>query len=107
MLRFALVFAILALIAGVFGFYGLEGQLAFFAKVLLFVFLVLAFFIGRLLVFGRRAAVLRDGGVRVNFSTMRNRGCARNTHLTETSLASKRGGGDPMAFMVLRMVWMP
>ena len=51
MLRFALVFAILALIAGVFGFYGLEGQLAWFAKILLFVFLVL-FIVS--LIFGRR-----------------------------------------------------
>jgi uncharacterized membrane protein YtjA (UPF0391 family) len=50
MLRFALVFAILALIAGFFGFFGLEGQLAYFAKVLLFVFLVMfvvSLFLGR------------------------------------------------------------
>jgi uncharacterized membrane protein YtjA (UPF0391 family) len=55
MLRFALVFAILALIAGSFGFYGLEGQLATFAKILLFVFLVL-FVVS--LFFGRRAPVV-------------------------------------------------
>jgi len=52
MLRFALVFAILALIAGFFGFFNLEGQFAWFARVLLFVFLVL-FVVS--LVFGRRA----------------------------------------------------
>ena len=51
MLRYALLFAILAVIAGIFGFYGLEGQLAFFARVLLFVFLVL-FVVS--LIFGRR-----------------------------------------------------
>jgi uncharacterized membrane protein YtjA (UPF0391 family) len=51
MLRFALVFAILALIAGFFGFYSLEGQLAYLAKILLFVFLVL-FIVS--LFFGRR-----------------------------------------------------
>lgn len=55
MLRFALVFAILALIAGICGFYGLEGQLAYFAKILLFVFLVM-FVVS--LFFGRRAPVV-------------------------------------------------
>lgn len=52
MLRFAILFAILALVAGFFGFYGLEGQLAYFAKILLFVFAVL-FVVS--LFFGRRA----------------------------------------------------
>jgi uncharacterized membrane protein YtjA (UPF0391 family) len=41
MLRWAILFAILALIAGVLGFYGLEGMFASVAKILLFVFLVL------------------------------------------------------------------
>ena len=41
MLRFALIFAILALIAGVLGFVGLEGDFAYIARVLLFVFIVL------------------------------------------------------------------
>ena len=51
MLRWAIAFAILALIAGVLGFGGLEGDFAYIAKLLLFVFLVL-FVIA--LVFGRR-----------------------------------------------------
>lgn len=41
MLRWAILFAILALIAGVLGFGGLEGDFVWIAKVLLFVFLVL------------------------------------------------------------------
>jgi uncharacterized membrane protein YtjA (UPF0391 family) len=41
MLRYALIFAILALIAGVLGFVGLEGTFAYIARVLLFVFVVL------------------------------------------------------------------
>jgi uncharacterized membrane protein YtjA (UPF0391 family) len=41
MLRFAIVFAVLALIAGVLGFGGLESEFAYFARILLFVFLVL------------------------------------------------------------------
>jgi uncharacterized membrane protein YtjA (UPF0391 family) len=41
MLRFAILFAVLALIAGVLGFGGLAGDFAYFAKILLFVFLVL------------------------------------------------------------------
>jgi len=53
MLRFALVFAILALIAGVLGFVGLEGDFAYIARVLLFVFVVL-FVLS--LIFGRRFA---------------------------------------------------
>ena len=51
MLRFAILFAVLALIAGVLGFGGLAGDFAYFAKILLFVFLVL--FVVSLL-FGRR-----------------------------------------------------
>jgi len=51
MLRWALAFAILALIAGVLGFGGLAGDFAYLAKILLFVFLVL-FIVS--LIFGRR-----------------------------------------------------
>jgi uncharacterized membrane protein YtjA (UPF0391 family) len=53
MLRWAITFAILALIAGLLGFGGLEGQLAYIAKILVFVFLVL-FVVS--LFFGRSAA---------------------------------------------------
>jgi uncharacterized membrane protein YtjA (UPF0391 family) len=53
MLRFALMFAILALIAGVLGFVGLEGDFAYIARVLLFVFIVL-FVVSMIL--GRRFA---------------------------------------------------
>jgi uncharacterized membrane protein YtjA (UPF0391 family) len=56
MIRWALAFAILALIAGVLGFGGLAGDFASIAKILLFVFLVL-FVVA--LIFGR------GGGVRV------------------------------------------
>ena len=56
MLRWALAFVILALIAGVLGFGGLAGDFAYFARILLFVFLVL-FVVA--LIFGR------GGGVRV------------------------------------------
>ncbi len=42
MLRWALIFLIVALIAGVLGFGGIEGQAAWIAKVLLLVFVVLA-----------------------------------------------------------------
>ncbi|AGA28839.1 DUF1328 domain-containing protein [Singulisphaera acidiphila] len=52
MLRWSLAFLILALIAGVLGFAGLEGTLMQFAKILFFVFLIL-FVIS--LIFGRRA----------------------------------------------------
>lgn len=52
MLRWSLSFLILALIAGVLGFYGLEGTLMQFAKILFFLFLVL-FVVS--LIFGRRA----------------------------------------------------
>lgn len=41
MLRWSLTFLIVALIAGVLGFWGLEGMAMWFAKVLFFVFLVL------------------------------------------------------------------
>jgi uncharacterized membrane protein YtjA (UPF0391 family) len=53
MLRYALLFAILALIAGLLGFVGLEGDFAYIAKVLLFVFVVL---FALTLIFGRRFA---------------------------------------------------
>ncbi len=56
MLYYAIVFAILALLAGVLGFVALEGTLAMVAKVLLIVFLVLfvvSFLFGR-----RRSAIL-------------------------------------------------
>jgi uncharacterized membrane protein YtjA (UPF0391 family) len=51
MLRWALLFLIVALIAGVFGFWGLEGTAMWIAKVLFLVFLIL--FVVSLL-FGRR-----------------------------------------------------
>ena len=55
MLRFALIFAILALVAGVFGFGNLAGDFSYLARILLFVFLVL-FVVS--LIFGRgRVAV--------------------------------------------------
>jgi len=41
MLRWAILFAILALVAGALGFGGLAGDFAYIAKILLFVFLVL------------------------------------------------------------------
>ncbi len=50
MLGYAITFAILALLAGIFGFMALAGTLAVIAKVLLFVFLAL-FVIS--LIFGR------------------------------------------------------
>ncbi len=51
MLGWCITFAILALLAGLFGFMALEGSLAMIAKVLLFVF-VACFVIS--LIFGRR-----------------------------------------------------
>jgi uncharacterized membrane protein YtjA (UPF0391 family) len=54
MLRWALAFAILALVAGVLGFGGLACDFAYLAKILLFVFLVL-FVVS--LIFGRRMPV--------------------------------------------------
>ncbi len=50
MLRWAILFAILALVAGVLGFGGLAGDFALIAKILLFLFLalfVVALVIGR------------------------------------------------------------
>ena len=41
MLRWALLFAVLALVAGILGFGGLAGDFAFLAKILLFVFVIL------------------------------------------------------------------
>jgi uncharacterized membrane protein YtjA (UPF0391 family) len=41
MIRWALLFAVLALIAGVLGFGGLAGDFASISKILLFIFLVL------------------------------------------------------------------
>ena len=54
MLGYAITFAILALLAGIFGFVGLAGTLAVIAKVLLFVFLAL--FVISLVFGGRRGA---------------------------------------------------
>ena len=51
MLYWAIVFAVLALAAGILGFVGLSGTLALIAKILLFVFLAL-FVVS--LIFGRR-----------------------------------------------------
>ena len=50
MLRWAIVFAVLALVAGLLGFIGLQGDFAYIAKILLYVFLAL-FVIS--LIFGR------------------------------------------------------
>jgi uncharacterized membrane protein YtjA (UPF0391 family) len=50
MLRWALVFAVLALVAGVFGFGNLAGDFSYIARVCLFIFLVL-FVVS--LIFGR------------------------------------------------------
>jgi uncharacterized membrane protein YtjA (UPF0391 family) len=52
MIRWAITFAILALVAGLLGFGGLAGDFAYIARILLFVFLIL--FVVSLL-FGRRA----------------------------------------------------
>ncbi|WP_020470886.1 DUF1328 domain-containing protein [Zavarzinella formosa] len=41
MLRFAIVFLIVALIAAAMGFGGIAGEAAYFAKILFFVFIVL------------------------------------------------------------------
>lgn len=51
MIRWAITFAILSLIAGVFGFGGLAGDFAWIAKILLLTFLVL--FVIALVVGGR------------------------------------------------------
>jgi uncharacterized membrane protein YtjA (UPF0391 family) len=53
MLRWAIAFLLIAIVAAVFGFGGLAGEAAWIAKVLLFVFLVL--FVVSLL-FGRRGS---------------------------------------------------
>jgi uncharacterized membrane protein YtjA (UPF0391 family) len=52
MLYYAIVFAILALVAGFLGFMALSGTLAMIAKILLFVFLAL--FVISLVFVGRR-----------------------------------------------------
>jgi len=52
MLRWALVFFVIALIAGAFGYWGVESQAVWMGKVLCFIFLVL--FVVSLLL-GRRA----------------------------------------------------
>jgi len=50
MLRWAILFFVLALIAGVLGFGGLSGDMAYIAKIMVFIFLVL-FIVS--LIFGR------------------------------------------------------
>ena len=55
MLRWAITFAILALVAGVLGFGGLAGDFAYIAKILLFLFLILfvvALLVGRSVIGG-------------------------------------------------------
>jgi uncharacterized membrane protein YtjA (UPF0391 family) len=54
MLRWALIFLIVALVAGAFGFFSLEGTAMYIAKVLFFIFIVI-FIIT--LVMGRRPVV--------------------------------------------------
>ena len=54
MLRWALVFLLVAIVAAVFGFGGIAGEAAWIAKVLLFVFLIL-FVVS--LVFGRKGNI--------------------------------------------------
>jgi uncharacterized membrane protein YtjA (UPF0391 family) len=54
MLRWAVVFLLIALVAGALGFFGLAGDAMWFARVLFFIFLVL-FVVS--LVMGRRPAV--------------------------------------------------
>jgi len=55
-LYYAIVFAVLALLAGFFGFMALSGTLAFVAKILLFVFLAL--FVVSLIFGSRRGSIL-------------------------------------------------
>ena len=55
MLRWTVIFLIIALIAGVFGFFGIAAGAASIAKVLFFIFIVL-FVIS--LIFGRRGTTL-------------------------------------------------
>jgi uncharacterized membrane protein YtjA (UPF0391 family) len=50
MIRWAIIFAVLALIAGVLGFAGLQSDFTYIAKILLFIFIVL-FVVS--LIFGR------------------------------------------------------
>jgi uncharacterized membrane protein YtjA (UPF0391 family) len=52
MLRWALIFLVLGLIAGFFGFWGIEGLAMWFARVLFVVFLIMFVFS---LLFGRRS----------------------------------------------------
>jgi uncharacterized membrane protein YtjA (UPF0391 family) len=52
MLRWAVTFLVIALIAAVLGFGGIAGEAAWFAKILFFVFLIVAVVS---MVFGRRA----------------------------------------------------
>jgi uncharacterized membrane protein YtjA (UPF0391 family) len=52
MIRWAILFAILALVAGVLGFGGIAGDFAFIARILLFVFVILLIVS---LIFGRGA----------------------------------------------------
>jgi uncharacterized membrane protein YtjA (UPF0391 family) len=50
MLRYALIFLVVAIIAAVFGFGGIAGEAEWIAKILLFVFIILAvvsFILGR------------------------------------------------------------
>jgi uncharacterized membrane protein YtjA (UPF0391 family) len=54
MLRWAVIFLLIALVAGVLGFWGLEGQAMWFARVLFFIFIVI-FLVS--LIMGRRPAV--------------------------------------------------
>jgi uncharacterized membrane protein YtjA (UPF0391 family) len=56
MLYYAIVFAVLALVAGVLGFVGLGGTFALIAKVLLFVFL--AMFVVSVVFGGRRRSAI-------------------------------------------------
>jgi len=55
MLRWALLFLLVALIAGLFGFWALEGTAMYIARVLFFLFLVLLVIS---LIFGRRTPVV-------------------------------------------------
>ncbi len=54
MLRFAIIFLVVALVAAAMGFGGIAGEAAYFAKILFFIFLVLAVVS---LVMGRRGRV--------------------------------------------------
>jgi uncharacterized membrane protein YtjA (UPF0391 family) len=54
MLRWAVIFLLIALVAGVLGFWGLEGTAMVFARVLFFIFIVI-FLVS--LILGRRPVV--------------------------------------------------